>query len=261
MAADPPASLRVAVRLRPSAGFELDVDFTAPPGVTVLFGPSGSGKSTTLAAIAGLVRPVSGSIVLGDAPWFDAAKRIDVAVHRRRVAYVFQSLALFPHMTAAQNVAYGMPRALESDARRARAVALLERFHVAPLADRRPSTFSGGEAQRVALARALATDPRVILLDEPFSALDRELRIELVAELRDTLRGTGAPVLFVTHHRQEARALGERLVVLAQGRVQRVGHVSDLAPPPRDPGGDRAREADDMSFDETPLDPDAMIPK
>lgn len=255
MAADARDSLRVAVRVRPSQGFDLDVEFTVPPGVTVLFGPSGSGKSTTLAAIAGLARPSSGTIALGDTPWFDAAKRIDVAVHLRRVAYVFQSLALFPHMTAAQNVAYGMASGLGAEERRTRAVALLERFRVAPLADRRPSTFSGGEAQRVALARALATDPRVILLDEPFSALDRDLRVELVTELRDTLRETGAPVLFVTHHRQEARALGERLVLMEAGRVRRVGHVSELAPrgvdaPPLDP-----------SFDETPLDPDAEIPK
>jgi molybdate transport system ATP-binding protein len=253
-------SLRVAVRVRPAKGFELDVDFSVPPGVTVLFGPSGSGKSTTLGAIAGLTRPIAGTIALGDTPWFDAARGIDVAVHRRRVAYVFQSLALFPHMTAAQNVAYGMPRALGAEARRARALAVLERFHVAPLADRRPPTFSGGEAQRVALARAMATDPRVILLDEPFSALDRELRIELVAELRDTLRETGAPVLFVTHHRQEARALGDRVVVLAAGRVQRIGPVADLGPPGGGAPGGGARGGD-MTFDETPLDPDAAIPK
>ena len=246
----PAATLQVRARLRPTASFTLDVDFTAPPGVTVLFGRSGSGKSSTLAAIAGLSRPVAGRIALGDTAWFDADAGVDVAVHRRRVAYVFQSLALFPHMTGAQNVAYGMPPEASRRDRRARALSLLERLHVGALADRKPATFSGGEAQRVALARALATEPRVILLDEPFSALDRDLRIELIAELRDSLRGLGVPVLFVTHHRQEARALGDRLVVLDAGRVVRTGRVAELGPGGRD-----------MTFDETPLYPDASMPR
>jgi molybdate transport system ATP-binding protein len=220
--------------MQPTASFTLDIDFAVPPGVTVLFGPSGSGKSSTLAAIAGLARPVEGRIALGDAAWFDDRAGIDLAVHKRRVAYVFQSLALFPHMTGAQNVAYGMPRGLDGQARRARALSLLERFHVGALADRRPPTFSGGEAQRVALARALATEPHVMLLDEPFSALDRDLRAALIAELRDFLRALGTPVIFVTHHRQEARALGQRLVVLHAGRVERVGTVEELEPADRE---------------------------
>jgi molybdate transport system ATP-binding protein len=240
------SSLRVELRI--TNGFALDVAFDVPPGVTVLFGPSGSGKSTTLAAIAGLVRPTSGRVALGDEVWFDSKANIDVAVHRRHVAFVFQSLALFPHMTGAQNVAYGMPRSLDREARHARALALLERLRVPHLADRKPRTFSGGEAQRVALARALGTSPRVILLDEPFSALDRELRVELVADLRESIRELGVPVVFVTHHRQEARALGERLVVLDRGRIERVGRVEDLLTGPRD-----------ASFDETPLDPDRML--
>jgi molybdate transport system ATP-binding protein len=242
----PPAHLHVELRI--ANGFVLDVTFDVPPGVTVLFGPSGSGKSTTLAAIAGLVRPAAGRIALGDEVWFDSAAKIDVAVHRRHVAFVFQSLALFPHMTAAQNVAYGMDRAIDREARHARAVALLQRLRVPHLADRKPRTFSGGEAQRVALARALGTSPRVVLLDEPFSALDRELRVELVADLRESLRELKVPVLFVTHHRQEARALGERLVLLDRGRVEHVGRVDELATGSRDP-----------SFDETPLDPDRML--
>jgi molybdate transport system ATP-binding protein len=221
-------ALRVRARL--TDGFALDVAFDAPPGVTVLFGPSGSGKSTTLACIAGLVRPAEGRIALGDDAWFDADARVDVAVHRRRVAFVFQSLALFPHMSAAQNVAYGMDRSLERDARRGYALALLERLQVKHLADRRPRTYSGGEAQRVALARALATRPRVVLLDEPFSALDRDLRRGLVADVRDFVRELNVPVLFVTHEREEAHTLGERLVLLEQGRVKRVGLMADLDP-------------------------------
>jgi len=246
MSGESSADLKVSLRI--SNGFALDVTFDAPPGVTVLFGPSGSGKSTTLSAIAGLVRPSSGRVTVGDEVWFDSEAKIHVPVHRRRVAFVFQSLALFPHMTALQNVVYGMDRTLDPAARAKRAIALLERLRVPHLVDRRPRTFSGGEAQRVALARALATSPRVILLDEPFSALDRELRIELISDLRESIRELNVPVLFVTHHRQEARALGERLVLLEGGRVQRVGKVSDLVT-----GGG------DMSFDETPLDADRML--
>jgi len=228
MGADGGGGVTLQVRVARSDGFALDVAFDAPPGVTVLFGPSGSGKSTTLSCIAGLTRPTSGRIALGGETWFDGDARIDVAVHRRRVAFVFQSLALFPHMTAAQNVAYGMDRALDREARRGRAAALLERLRVRHLADRRPATFSGGEAQRVALARALATRPRVVLLDEPFSALDRDLRRDLAADLREFVRELNVPVLFVTHQRQEAHAIGERLVLLEHGRVRRVGGIEEL---------------------------------
>jgi len=225
-----PRSGDLRVRLRLNRGFALDVAFDVPPGVTVLFGPSGSGKSTTLAAIAGLVRPTSGHVAIGDDVWFDSEAKIHVAVHRRRVAFVFQSLALFPHMTALENVGYGIKRALlDRSARAVRALTLLERLRVPHLADRKPGTFSGGEAQRVALARALATSPRLILLDEPFSALDRELRVELIADLRESIRELHLPVLFVTHHREEARALGDRLVLLGNGRVHGIGRVEDLA--------------------------------
>jgi molybdate transport system ATP-binding protein len=243
------AELRVKVSLRKKSGFALDVAFDVPPGVTVLFGPSGSGKSTTLSAIAGLVRPAEGRITLGDEVWLDSSAKVHVAVQQRRIAFVFQTLALFPHMTALENVAYGMARSLDRPVRAARAMAMLERLRVPHLVDRKPHSFSGGEAQRVALARALATSPRVILLDEPFSALDRDLRIELISDLRDTVRELDVPVLFVTHHRQEARALGDRLILLEGGRVQRIGKVTELVT-----GGDR-----DASFDETPLDADRML--
>jgi molybdate transport system ATP-binding protein len=242
------APAELSVRVRMSNGFALDVAFDVPPGVTVLFGPSGAGKSTTLAAIAGLVRPSSGRIALGDQVWFDSTAKIHVAVHRRHVAYVFQSLALFPHMTAVQNVEYGMDRTLAPAARADRAVALLDRLRVPHLASRKPSTFSGGEAQRVALARALATSPRVILLDEPFSALDRDLRSELIADLRESIRELHVPVLFVTHHRQEVRALGDRVVLLDHGKVDRIVKVEELFTGTRD-----------ATFDETPIDPDRML--
>jgi molybdate transport system ATP-binding protein len=212
------------------ASFALDMELEVPPGITILFGPSGSGKSTTLAAIAGLERPTSGRIALGDDVWFDDQRKIDRAVHQRGVAFVFQSLALFPHMSALANVQYGMDRAFAGEKRAARARELLERFHVGHLALRRPQTFSGGEAQRVALARALGMSPRVVLLDEPFSAMDRELRAALVADVRASAIDLKIPMLHVTHHRQEARMLADRIVMMDAGRVVAVGRVRDLLP-------------------------------
>jgi molybdate transport system ATP-binding protein len=207
--------------------FSLEVRFEAPPGVTILFGPSGSGKSTILGAIAGLVTPARGKVTLGADVWFDAASGVDVPVHRRGVAFVFQSLALFPHMTAAENVVYGMERSLAAPERRSRAIAMLERLRVGHLADRRPATFSGGEAQRVALARAFAMKPRIVLLDEPFSAMDRDLREQLCADVRGFVDEVGVPMVHVTHHRGEARALGDRAVVIDKGRIVKTASVSE----------------------------------
>lgn len=209
-------------------GFRLDVAFAAPPGVTVLFGPSGSGKSTVLGVIAGLIRPDEGLVRVGDETWFDGARGVDVPVHRRRLAYVFQSLALFPHMTAEGNVAYGIDRAVGRAERHRRARETLERMRVGHLAGRRPKTFSGGEAQRVALARAFAVAPRVVLLDEPFSALDHDLRVELAADVRRTVAELGVPALLVTHSRGEAADLGDRLVRLAAGRIAGTGAIAEL---------------------------------
>jgi molybdate transport system ATP-binding protein len=228
--------LTVSFRLaRPDhGGFALDVAFAAPPGITALVGPSGAGKSTVLAAIAGLLRPDAGRVALGDEVWFERAAgrapALDRAIHRRGVAFVFQSLALFPHMTALGNVEYGVDRALPPPERRARALAALEQTRVAHLAQRRPATFSGGEAQRVALARALARSPAVVLLDEPFSALDRDLRRELARDLRRLADALAVPVLHVTHHRGELRALADRVVALEAGRVVGVGSVDEMVP-------------------------------
>jgi molybdate transport system ATP-binding protein len=221
----PALHVRVALARAPGRTmrepFSLDVAFDAPAGFTILSGPSGSGKSTLLAAIAGLLRPARGRVTLGTETWFDAERGIDVAPHRRRVAIVFQSLALFPHMTASENVAYGMARSLQRKARRVRGAALLDRLRVAHVADRKPPTFSGGEAQRVAVARALATDPRVVLLDEPFSALDPGLRRDLAKDVREILRELAVPVVLVTHQPDEACAPGDRMVKLDRGRITR----------------------------------------
>ena len=230
------ASLSVQLGVDRRGGFALDVAFEAPPGITILFGPSGAGKSTILAAIAGLYRPTRGRIALGDDVWLDTAAGIDRAIHRRKVAFVFQSLALFPHLSAIDNVAYGMDPALKSAAKRARAGELLARLRVGHLAARKPPTFSGGEAQRVALARAFAMDPRIVLFDEPFSAMDRDLRRELIRDLRDFVAELGVPMIHVTHHRSEARALGDRVILVQKGRVVAVGSLDELIPPdPPDP--------------------------
>jgi molybdate transport system ATP-binding protein len=187
----------------------VDARFVVPPGVTVLYGPSGSGKSTCLAAIAGLVPIAKGRIALGSEVL--SGDGIHRPVHQRRVGMVFQSLALFPHLTVSQNVAYG---SRGSDPQR-----WLDRMKVGTLGARRPATLSGGEAQRVALARALASEPQALLLDEPFSALDVTLRRELGAELKSLIAELGIPALLVTHDRDDARALGERVVLLEAGKV------------------------------------------
>jgi molybdate transport system ATP-binding protein len=186
----------------------LDIELDVPPGITVLFGPSGAGKTTCLSVIAGLLEPDQGTVRLGD------IVLSTLPAHRRRVGLVFQSLALFPHLDALSNVAYGA-RSLD-EARR-----WLERAHVQHVSGKRPAQLSGGEAQRVAIARALASEPRVLLLDEPFSALDVELRQKLGEEIAALVRELQLPTLLVTHDRQDAAALGDRVVELKSGR--RVG--------------------------------------
>jgi molybdate transport system ATP-binding protein len=229
-------SLAVDIKVERARGrdFTLDVQFTAPPGVTILYGPSGSGKSTTLGAVSGLVTPTRGRIALGDEVWFDSERGLVCPVHRRGIAYVFQSLALFPHMTAQGNVEYGLPRSMDRAQRRQRAAEMLARMKVAHLAARRPATFSGGEAQRVALARAFAPSPRLILLDEPFSAMDRELRRDFVDEVRAYVIEARIPLVHVTHHRNEARALGDHVILIENGRIKATGGVDALLPPSGD---------------------------
>jgi molybdate transport system ATP-binding protein len=217
-------SVRVSLRAR-QRGLDLDVAFEVPPGVTVLFGPSGAGKSRTLACVAGIVRPEHGRIALGDDVWFDSDAGKVLAIHRRRVAYVFQSLALFPHMTAAENVAYGIPRDVPD--RRRIAIEMLEKMRVSQLAERLPRTFSGGEAQRVALARAFAMRPRAMLLDEPFSALDARVKTELLREVSERLGAEPIPTILVTHQPEEAELLGERVVFIEQGRITRTASMSE----------------------------------
>jgi molybdate transport system ATP-binding protein len=208
----------------------LSVDFEVPPGVTILFGPSGAGKSTLLLAIAGLLRPDAGRISLGGEPWFDGAAAVELPPQRRGVSLVFQSLALFPHLTALENVEYGIDRAVPRPERLRRAQDMLERMKVAHVSARKPRTFSGGEAQRVALARAFARAPRAVLLDEAFSAMDAPLRAELHAEVSALVSELNVPTLQVTHDRAEARTMGTRVALLDRGQLVAVGPIDEHLP-------------------------------
>ncbi|MCO5169224.1 MAG: molybdenum ABC transporter ATP-binding protein [Planctomycetes bacterium] len=202
--------------------------------VIVIFGPSGAGKTTLLRCLAGFERPDRGEVRLGDETWFDSATGRDLPAHRRRVGLLFQDYALFPHLSVARNVAYGV-RGHSRAARAEKVTAALRRFQVEDLADRLPAQLSGGQQQRVALARALACDPRLLLLDEPLSALDAPTREQLRGELRQLLTSLAVPAFVVTHDRNEALALGDEVVVMAGGRVLQAGRPEEVFARPADP--------------------------
>lgn len=197
-----------------------------PASVTVLFGPSGAGKSTILRAVAGLGDPLGNHIVCGAEVWDDGARRI-VPARDRRIGMLFQDHALFPHMSVRHNVEYGL-RGLPRDERQKRAGQALKAASALHLIDRSIRTLSGGEAQRVALARALAPGPRLLLLDEPLSALDAPLRLRLRSEIRRILRDLDVPALVVTHERNEALAMADDAVIVIDGRVHQVGPVQEV---------------------------------
>lgn len=215
-------------------GFTLDVALELPPsGVTALFGPSGSGKTSVLRCLVGFARPDAGSIRFGAENWFDSECGIAVPAEKRRVGLVPQGDALFPHLSVAQNVGYGLFR-LTPDERSSRVEKLAGSFGFAPHLGTRPGELSGGERQRVALARALAPEPRLLLLDEPLSALDAVGRESLRAELRRLLDTLAIPTLLVTHDRVEALALGDRIAVLVGGRVRQAGPIAEVFGRPAD---------------------------
>jgi len=194
-------------------------------------GPSGAGKTSVLRIVAGLLRPDQGRVRCGEETWLDTESGYSLAPDRRRLGYLFQSYALFPHLCSWRNVAYGMqdtPRAQ----RRARAVEMLERFGMAAHAYSRPATLSGGERQRVALARALARDPRALLLDEPLSALDARTRAHAGRRLGEVLRDSAVPTIMVTHDFEEAALLADRVAVMDSGRVVQTGTAAALAAAP-----------------------------
>jgi molybdate transport system ATP-binding protein len=226
------AQLRKARSGDTQSSFVLDVALEIPPGITIVFGPSGAGKSTLLDCIAGLLTPDSGRIEIGDQVLLDIEQRIDVPPAKRKIAYVFQSLALFPHMTVEQNVAYGLAD-LPAPQRASRVKAMLEAFHVDRLTKRKGHELSGGEQQRVALARSLATSPRVLLLDEPLTALDEGLKKSIIEDLRKWNAAQNIPILYVTHSRAEVDALGERVIALDQGKIVSTGTPHEVLDTPR----------------------------
>lgn len=212
--------------------FVLDVAFELPAGITILFGASGAGKTTLLNCLAGLLKPESGSLAVDGRVLYDSGAAIDVPVQQRRVAYLFQQLALFPHLTVLQNVEYGLAE-LERRERGLRAQALLERFGIAGLSGRRPNEISGGERQRAALARALVREPKYLLLDEPLTALDAATKGAIIDDLRRWNGERQVPVLYVTHDRSEVFGLGEHLLVLDQGRIAAAGTPYEVLEEPR----------------------------
>jgi molybdate transport system ATP-binding protein len=209
---------RVGARPSAEAGFALDVDFEAPAGVTILFGASGSGKTMTLRSIAGITRPDRGKIIINNQVIFDSDKGIDMPIRKRRVGYLFQHRALFPHKTALANVEFGMTNQTRRD-RRERALKMMAALHIEHTAGRKPRDISGGEAQRVALARALSSGPRILLLDEPLSAIDEATKLGIITDLKAINREMLLPIIYVTHSREEAIAIGERVIVYEAGRI------------------------------------------
>ncbi|MDX5357984.1 MAG: molybdenum ABC transporter ATP-binding protein [Rhodobacterales bacterium] len=221
--------LEIALRHR-FAGFDLDVAFQAPPGLTALFGRSGSGKTTIVNAVAGLLRPDQGRIVADGAVLLDTGAGVFVPPHRRRVGYVFQDARLFPHLTVRQNLMYGRwfaPRGPGADLAQ-----IVEMLGIGPLLGRRPGALSGGERQRVALGRAILSNPRLLLMDEPLAALDEARKAEILPyleRLRDELR---LPVLYVSHSAAEVARLATTVVLIGAGRVQASGPAGAILSDP-----------------------------
>jgi len=226
--------------------FCLDVSFVADQDFIVLFGPSGSGKSLTLQAVAGLVRPDAGRIAVGTRVLFDSDSRTDIPPRRRDIGYVPQDYALFPHLTVAGNVGFGLTPGWPwpwTRAQKQRLEEILEIFELRPLRDSLPREISGGQRQRVALARALLRHPRLLLLDEPFAALDTPLRARLRQELLKVQAHFQIPVIVITHDPEDVAALSQTLVCYDAGRVSRImpadrpgGLGLDFAAAPLAPG-------------------------
>jgi len=230
----------------PRRDFALDVALRLPgQGVSALFGPSGCGKTTVLRALAGLER-AAGRVAVNGEVWQDDEARRFVPAHRRPLGYVIQEAALFPHLSVADNLAYGRRRSAAAGAALAAQQAVVELLGIGPLMARRPQALSGGERQRVAIARALATEPAILLMDEPLAALDAGRKAEILPYLERLQRHRAIPIVYVTHAMDEVTRLADHLVLLQGGRVAAAGPLEQvLARPdaplgPRVPGHDEA---------------------
>jgi molybdate transport system ATP-binding protein len=224
--------LSIHLRKRFGKSFSLELEFQAVPGFTILFGPSGAGKTSILDCVSGLIKPDAGRIGIGDRVLFDASTDINLLAAKRKIGYVFQDLALFPHLTVLQNVEYGLNH-LPREQRRKRSSAILEAFRIGSLSRRKVNEVSGGERQRVALARTLVTDPAALLLDEPLTALDASTKAKIISDLRSWNQAHGIPILYVTHSRDEVFALGERVLALDAGRIIAQGTPHEVLAAPR----------------------------
>jgi molybdate transport system ATP-binding protein len=234
------AALEIAVTRR-TGEFDLDVAFTVESGISVLFGPSGAGKSLTLALIAGLIRPDTGTILISGRVVTDCARRIHVSTQERRIGMVFQDGVLLPHRSVLDNVALAVRQGGGRRERRAIARSWLGRVGAEEFVDRRPGSLSGGQRQRVALARGLAGDPALVLLDEPLTALDAPVRRELGKLIREVIVSSGVPAVLVTHDAEEAEEIGDAIIAYDDGRVTGGRVVERPAPP--GPRGDESPES------------------
>ncbi|RJQ15301.1 MAG: ATP-binding cassette domain-containing protein [Nitrospiraceae bacterium] len=218
----------LTVRLQKKVnGFALDIGWEIGNEMAVLFGSSGAGKTMTLHLIAGLARPDRGSVCLDDTVYYDSSTGTDLTPQERPFGYVFQNLALFPHMTVVKNILYG-GAAIPEYERLDRAHEMVHAFKLAGLEDRYPHEISGGQKQRVAFARALIRQPRMLLLDEPFSALDRPLRMEMRRFLREVRDKFNVPVIMVTHDLEEASAAADKIIVYEHGRIAQTGTPDEV---------------------------------
>jgi molybdate transport system ATP-binding protein len=227
--ATPELQFQIARRLEQ---FVLEAGSSIQPGITVLFGHSGSGKSTLLRCLAGLSTPDNGRVRMAGDTLFDSERGIDVPVASRRIGMVFQSLALFPHLRADENIAYGLHHLDHAD-RRKKVDAIVDAFRVSQVRNHRPAHLSGGEQQRVALARTLVTEPRALLLDEPLSALDPGTKSYIMDDLRAWIADRQIPVLYVTHSREEVFAMAQRVIALENGRIVGEGSPREVLGSPQ----------------------------
>lgn len=226
--------LRVQIRKHLSQegqSFSLDVGFAVASGISIVFGASGAGKTTLLDCIAGLSKPDSGKIE-ATRTFFDSDQRVDLPVRERNLGYVFQELALFPHLSVEDNILYGLAH-MSAASKKLRSDGIMESFRIPHLRHRKPAEISGGERQRVALARSLVTAPCVLLLDEPLTALDLATKSKIIDDLRTWNEAHRIPILYVTHSREEALALGERILVLDRGALIADGSPHQVFTAPR----------------------------
>ncbi len=218
--------LRVDIK-KSLPGFQLQIKLSCEQEIVGILGASGAGKSMLLSCIAGLIKPDEGTIVLNDKVFFDSSKKINLPARQRKVGFIFQNYALFPHLTVSENIGFGLGE-LANEKRDEKVMELMDRFHLTKMGDRYPAQISGGQQQRVALARGMARDPEILLLDEPFSALDDYLRTHMMKETLEYLKAFQGNTLCVTHNMEEAYRLCDQIAVIKTGRLETFGAKDEI---------------------------------